>query len=111
MVSLPIACSLSSVELDERRAVLAALRVRCRESRRLPAGTGLLLRFDPAPGVLADLARVVELERECCRFLQFRLDVAADGGPILLELAGPSGTTDFLEHELSLADVTPRESA
>lgn len=98
MNEIPIACSLTSVELYQRREVLAALRARCAEVR--PIENGLRLRFEAAPGVLADIARVIDLERQCCRFLQFRLDVLPEGGPILLELAGPEGTGDLLGAEI-----------
>lgn len=98
MNEIPIACSLTSAELDQRREVLAALRARCTDVQ--PVENGLQLRFDAAPGVLADIARVIDLERQCCRFLRFQLDVHPDGGPVLLELTGPEGTADFLGAEL-----------
>lgn len=98
MTEIPITCSLTSTELDQRREVLAALRARCTEVRSIK--NGLQLHFEAAPGVLADVARVIDLERQCCRFLHFRLDVLPDGGPITLELTGPEGTADFLGAEL-----------
>lgn len=98
MNEIPIVCSLTAVELDQRREILAALRARCAEVR--PVENGLRLRFEAAPGVLADIARVIDLERQCCRFLRFQLDVQPGGGPVLLELTGPEGTADFLGAEL-----------
>jgi hypothetical protein len=98
MNEIPIACSLTATQLDQRREVLAALRARCAEVQ--PVENGLQLRFEAAPGVLADIARVIDLERQCCRFLRFQLDVHPDGGPVLLELTGPEGTADFLGAEL-----------
>ena len=102
MTDIPIACTLSKAELAERRVVLAALQVRCLFVRPLDETRGLELRFAPEPGIFATLARVVELEQQCCRFLDFRLTVAADGGPVTLALAGPLGTTDFLISELGV---------
>ncbi len=102
VTALPIACTLSAADLTERRTVLAALQVHCLEAAALDDGRGLVLRFAPAPGILATLARVVDLERQCCRFLDFELTVAADGGPIRLALTGPAGTSDFLGGELGL---------
>ena len=106
MTDIPIACSLSKAELAERRVVLGALQVHCLEVRPLADTRGLALRFAPEPGILATLARVIDLERQCCRFLDFGLSVAADGGPVALTLAGPLGTTDFLVHELGLIPTT-----
>lgn len=102
MNDLPIACSLSKADLAERRVVLAALQVHCVEVRPLADTRGLALRFTPAAGILATLARVIDLERQCCRFLDIDLAVAAADGPITLTLAGPAGTTDFLVHELGV---------
>ncbi|HEX3127518.1 MAG TPA: hypothetical protein VH394_09315 [Thermoanaerobaculia bacterium] len=98
MADIPIACSLTAAQLDQRREILAALRARCAEVQ--PIENGLRLRFEAASGVLSDIARVIDLERQCCRFLRFRLDVLPDGGPVLLELNGPEGTAEFLGAEL-----------
>jgi hypothetical protein len=46
--------------------------------------------------VLSQIAAAVDAERQCCRFLQFSITVEADGGPISLDLRGPSGTREFL---------------
>jgi hypothetical protein len=36
------------------------------------------------------LAELVEQERTCWSFLQFRIEVEASGGPITFEVTGPS---------------------
>jgi hypothetical protein len=41
------------------------------------------------------IARVMDAERQCCRFLRFQLTVEPDGGPVLLDLTGPPGTREF----------------
>ncbi len=61
----------------------------------LPDGRRLL--FAGAAGVLGLIARAVDAERQCCRFLRFRLTLEPDEGPIILELTGPEGTRDFLK--------------
>ena len=43
-----------------------------------------------------ELADMIDLERQCCPFLQFRVTLAASNGPISLEITGPEGTKDFL---------------
>jgi hypothetical protein len=45
---------------------------------------------------LALIARTVEAERHCCRFLRFGVTVEPDDGPVFLDLTGPSGTRDFV---------------
>jgi hypothetical protein len=54
------------------------------------------LRFAASDDILSAIARTVEVERQCCRFLRFIVTVEPDGGPILVDLTGPPGTRDFL---------------
>ncbi len=71
-MNLPVACTLSTPELHEReQTVLAKVRARVQEVRDLDSGYAL--RFDPEGAMLADLATLIELERQCCPFLRFEL--------------------------------------
>jgi hypothetical protein len=67
-------------------------------SARKPARTGQKgFDFDAPMGeTLATIARAVEAERHCCRFLRFGITVEPDGGPVFLELTGPAGTREFI---------------
>jgi hypothetical protein len=47
-------------------------------------------------------ARFIALERLCCPFLRFTLDVAPGRGPVVLTINGPPGTLEFLQSELHL---------
>lgn len=92
---LPVVCSLTPAALEVRReGLLRDLvgRADAREAR--PDGYGL--RFRPDADMLAAIARAVDAERQCCRFLRFEIRVEPDGGPIWVELSGPPGTRDFL---------------
>jgi hypothetical protein len=42
------------------------------------------------------IARVVEAERHCCRFLRFIITVEPDQGQFALDLTGPQGTREFV---------------
>ncbi len=102
MTDLPVACALSTPELREReQTVLAKIGARVREVRDLD--NGYALRFDPEGAVLADLATLIDLERQCCPFLRFELQVLPASGPVWLELSGPEGTRDFLRTVLNLS--------
>ena len=94
-MSLPIACSLTNSELQERRlTVLQSARSAVVEVRELENGYAYCF---PAEGErLIDLARLVDLERRCCPFLRFAITVEPDDGPIWLEMTGPKGTKEFL---------------
>jgi hypothetical protein len=95
MSDLPIACSLTNTELQERRAtVLQQVRSAVVEVRELE--NGYAYSFPAAGDWLGKLAGLIDLERQCCPFLRFRLTIEADGGPLCLEMTGPAGTKEFL---------------
>ena len=52
-----------------------------------------MLRFAASGEVLALIARAVEAERQCCRFLRFGIVVEPASGPMFLEVSGGPGTT------------------
>ena len=95
MSDVPIACTLSPDALETRREGLLAGLFQRAEHHELTE-LGIRMRFAPATDVVAAIARVVDAERQCCRFLRFAISVEPDGGPILLELTGPPGTREFL---------------
>ena len=101
MTHLPVVCSLPAEEIAERRdAVLARLLESRLETRELP--DGIAFRFAPSSEQLAALVEVIDFERQCCRFLRFRLTVEPGIGPVWLELTGPEGTREMLMTELGL---------
>ncbi len=91
-----IACTLTSAELQSRGAELLP-RLVARAVGRVPVTDGFRWAFTPTEGLLAELARVIDAERQCCRFLRFTVAAEPDGGPISLEVTGPPGTAQFLE--------------
>ena|SRR5262245_51417949 len=101
MADLPIACTLTPDALRARReGLLTELLRRAESTEQVPEG--LRLRFASSTETLAQIARAVEAERRCCRFLQFRITVEPDEGPISLELTGPPGTQEFVAALLDL---------
>jgi hypothetical protein len=95
MTDIPVACTLSPAALRARReGLLSELLRRADEHEELPEGHRL--RFATSEDVLVIIARAVEAERQCCRFLRFQITVEPDGGPISLELSGPPGTREFI---------------
>jgi hypothetical protein len=94
-MSLPVACSLTEAELQERRSsILQKLRPSVVEVNEL--SEGYAYRFPPDDALIAELAQLVSLERRCCPFLRFGITVEPGGGPVWLEMSGPQGTKDFL---------------
>jgi hypothetical protein len=95
MTDLPVVCTLGPAALRARRVgLLAGLVRRAAEQQEFPGGRRL--RFLPADQILPEIARVVDAERQCCRFLRFQVTIEPDGGPIWLDLSGPAGTGEFL---------------
>ena len=96
MTDLPIACTLSAPELQERRSkLLESVRTAALEVRE--TADGFAYRFPSDDSLLADLFTVIQLEHQCCPFLRFSLIVEAGNGSVWLELTGPPGTRDFLK--------------
>jgi hypothetical protein len=96
MESLPVACTLTPADLASRRdGLLPGLASRATASA--PIEGGRSWRFANAPGLVADLAAVIEAEHLCCRFLRFALTVEPGDGPVTLDVTGPDGTAEFLE--------------
>ena len=86
----PIACTLNDVEMRERRrTLLDAFRRAALDLTSLPLGYAY--HFAATSGVLAQIASLVDLERQCCPFLTFKIIVAADNQAICLEVTGPPG--------------------
>jgi hypothetical protein len=95
MADLPIVCTLTPAALNTRREeLLSQLLRRAQAHEELPQGHRW--RFAASDDILTTIARAIEAERQCCRFLRFSITVEADGGPILLELTGPPGTREFV---------------
>jgi hypothetical protein len=94
--NLPVACSLTAPELQQRRSeLLQKLRSAALGVEELDEGYAY--RFHSDESMLSDLATLIQLEHQCCPFLRIKLIVEADNGPIWLELTGPPGTKDFLK--------------
>ena len=95
MTDLPIACTLTPQALRIRReGLLADLVRRAAAYDELP--DGVRLRFAASSETLSTIARAVDAERDCCRFLRFAITVEPDGGPMVLDISGPPGTREFL---------------
>jgi hypothetical protein len=92
---VPVVCTLDSATLATRREGLLRQLVR-RAEHRDEQKDGYRFRFAPTDDVLTLIARVINAERRCCRFLRFRVTVEPAEGPVYLDLTGPAGTREFL---------------
>jgi N-acetyltransferase len=93
--ALPVACALTASELRERREiVLRKVRSAVLNVRELEDGYAYAFPLDSER--LRELTAMIDLERQCCPFLSFRLTVEESDGLLLLEITGPEGTKGFL---------------
>jgi len=89
--SPPIACTLTPIELANRRNdLLPGFLSRADIQETIPEG--FRWSFSETDGLLHNVVSVIEAERRCCRFLRFRLTLEPDGGPLRLEVTGPEGS-------------------
>jgi hypothetical protein len=93
------------------RALSAEERLRYAELARTLKGSiseirererGLAFRVETRQMSLPLLAEWVALERRCCPFFEFTIEVGAETSPAWLSLAGEEGVKDFIRQELAL---------
>ncbi len=97
MDNLPIACTLTNAELEERRqSIIRDLRNAVSDVQELDNGYAYSF-GEGAEHLLARIGSMIGLERQCCPFLRFTVVVESNSGPIRLELTGPNGTKEFLK--------------
>ena len=101
MHDLPVACTLGPAAIKARREDLLGTLVR-RAAERIELPNGYRLRFDAESGVLQTIADVIDIERQCCRFLRFEITVEPDQRSIWLEFIGPLGAREFVASMLDL---------
>lgn len=90
-----IACTLNTAERRARQEEIRRdLLPRVREVTEEP--TGYVLWFDRTDGEIQRVASFVELESQCCAFLDFSIRLESGGRRIALHLGGPEGTKEFL---------------
>ena len=84
---IPIACSLTDNELQERRKnILSNFAASLIDSQELP--DGFPFRFSISDSILQNLVTVINLERKCSPFLDFKLSLEAGKDFASLDLTG-----------------------
>jgi hypothetical protein len=97
----PLACDLDAISASERprynelRRMLAASAAGKRE---LP--DGIAVQISTERMALAQIAEWIALERKCCPFFEFKIEVAPESGPVWLSLTGRAGVKEFLAQAL-----------
>jgi hypothetical protein len=93
---IPIACYLTDKELQARRKnYLDKAAESLIDSAEL--SDGFVFRFPLAEATLQNLAEIIDLERKCCPFLNFRLTLEAGDEFVSLALTGAEGTKEIVK--------------
>jgi hypothetical protein len=95
----PLACNIKVIPADEQpkyRDLLRRLRASITERTELPFGYAYTLKTESIS--LPELADWVTLERLCCPFLNFLIEIDA-AGAVHLTVRGPKGVKAVLEEE------------
>ena len=102
MSQSPIACDMTAIPPDQRQAHLTTskdLFSRIEEFRELQ--DGYEFRFASGLDLIAKLSEFISLEKLCCPFLKFVIEVEAEGGPVWLRLTGREGVKAFIREEIN----------
>jgi hypothetical protein len=96
-----LACNLGAMDVEQReryRALLQLLSADSMEAQELE--NGYAFRHSSDAGVLVALAEYVSLERLCCPFFDFAIEVRRNGSEVWLKITGPKGAKTILEDAL-----------
>lgn len=96
-------CSLTALTPDQRkhhRELTEHLQASVREVRELANGYGFRLPDETASITL--VAEWITLERLCCPFFAFQLEVGKAGTPLWLRITGAEGVKEFMQSEFGI---------
>jgi hypothetical protein len=99
----PFFCNLSAMDADQRkhhRELTERLRQSVKEVRELADGYGF--RFPAETADITLVAEWVALERLCCPFFTFQLEVGSDDKPLWLRITGREGVKPFMQSEFGI---------
>ena len=97
-----LACDLGALDAAQRarynalRAKLGARRLGVRE-----VADGYVFSYPGEPDVVVSLAEFVTLERRCCPFFDFALEVSAGASQVQLKIGGDPDVKEFMRSQLA----------
>jgi hypothetical protein len=97
----PFACVMDAIEPDKRQQHLATAKHlfhSVKEIRELPNGYAFQLQDEPE--MLLKISEFISLERLCCPFFGFTIEIAPEGGAVWLHLTGREGVKPFIQGEI-----------
>jgi hypothetical protein len=92
--ALPIACSLTGAELEQRGTEVSDVFQHVEQVKEL--ADGYAFRFAGDAVSVGKLVEFILSERACCPFFTFELVFGPNQGPVWLHLRGAEGVKDFV---------------
>jgi hypothetical protein len=92
--------SLDATQLKRHKELRQQLREQTKEVRELP--NGYALRLPAENGTILSVAEFITLERQCCPFFSFAIEVEGDQGALWLKLTGRDGVKEFLKSQFEV---------
>jgi hypothetical protein len=97
----PFACDMSAIAAAQRDAHLATIEKLFRSAENVhELPNGYSFRLPNELDVLLTAAQFIALERLCCPFFGFGLEIEREGGAVWLSLTGRDGVKPFILAEI-----------
>jgi hypothetical protein len=97
---LPIACDMTALDGAQReRQKLLMKRFRAFVEEAQALADGYAFRLPADAETILSAAEFISIERLCCPFLTFQLEVGPAGNPLWLRLTGNAGAKEFIKAE------------
>ena len=97
----PIACNMSVLSPAQRETHITTSRHLFSSLKQIrELSNGYEFRLDGS-NVIVQAAEFISLEKLCCPFLNFSLEVEAENGSVWLKLSGREGVKAFVREEIS----------
>lgn len=97
----PFACRMDAIEADRRpQHISTARHLFSSVSEIKELSNGYAFRLPDESEVLLKVAEFISLERLCCPFFDFTLEVEREGGDVRLHLTGREGVKPFIRAEI-----------
>src|SRR3982750_1305380 len=101
MQELPIACdmtALSAAQRERQQLLMKSFHAAIEETLALDNGYAFRLAADTETILL--LAEFITIERLCCPFFSFEMEVGPPPAPVWLRIVGREGIKEFIKMEL-----------
>jgi hypothetical protein len=89
--------ALDAAQRERQHELMKRFRASLQETQGLQDGYTFRLPADAA--TILDIAEFITIERLCCPFLTFEIEIGPAGSPLWLRLTGRPGVKEFIEME------------